>query len=150
MGKFDLSRKKIGFLKNVLCLRPNLSCRKQKTNPPKIGTSLQIPCIIPPPPLESRLARAFWNPDSLDRARQARFQGGRGETQMVSGGTSRFLGGLFFVFYSSRGLRKRVFFLSSEIFIRGKSSLCPHFSWFKRVSLHQLKLAKQAEGGRAV
>ena len=42
-GNSIFRAKKIGFLKNVLCLRPNLSCRKQKTNPPKIGTSLQIP-----------------------------------------------------------------------------------------------------------
>ena len=50
-GNSIFRAKKIGFLKNVLCLRPNLSCRKQKTNPPKIGTSLQIPWMFPPAPL---------------------------------------------------------------------------------------------------
>ena len=43
--------KKLVSWKNVLSLRPNLSCRKQKTNPPKIGTSLQIPWMFPPAPL---------------------------------------------------------------------------------------------------
>ena len=50
-GSSIFRTKRIDFIKNALCLRPNLSCRKQKTNPPKIRTSLQISCMFPPAPL---------------------------------------------------------------------------------------------------
>ena len=70
--------------KKILAFLGFASCRKQKTNPPKIGTSLQNTVYIPPlPPRNHDSSSRFRESEYKKHAPLSRFQGGRGEISTV-------------------------------------------------------------------